>query len=125
MKYKGWFDGSAKPNPGIMKIGGYIEDENGKIIYKFSTELGDGTNNRAEYLALYSLCTILEQYQIEEIDIQGDSQLVVNQVNGEWKCKDPQLRAFKDGILYLLQGLKWTLTHVYRENNKEADSLTR
>ena len=125
MKYKGWFDGSAKPNPGIMKIGGYIEDKNGKVIERFSLELGEGTNNRAEYLALVHLSGLIRMLDIKDIDIKGDSNLVVQQINEKWKCKDPHLKHFKDAILFSLRGVNWTLTHVYRENNKEADSLTR
>ena len=125
MNYQGWFDGSAKPNPGAMKIGGYLKDEKGVIVHQFSTQLVNGTNNRAEFLALYSLCTILYRYKIDSIHIRGDSQLVVRQINGESKCKEPHLKAIKAGVLYLLKDIKWKISHVSRTRNKKADSLTR
>jgi ribonuclease HI len=125
MKYRAWFDGSAKPNPGEMTIGGYIIDENEKIIEKFSHVLGEGTNNRAEYLALVHLTAQIRILGIKDIDIKGDSNLVVQQVNGNWKCRDQYLKQLRDNILTSLRGVNWTLEHVYRENNKEADLLTR
>ena len=55
MKYTAYFDGSAKPNPGMMKIGGLVKDETGTIKGEYSKELGHGTNNEAEYLSLIIL----------------------------------------------------------------------
>ncbi len=125
--YEGYFDGSAAPNPGQMKIGGFIRRVSDKeIIHKFSIDLGHGTNNEAEYLSLIQLCDPLEKLGIEKIKIYGDSQLVVNQVTGQWKARDPRMESFKITVLDLLKPIPdWTLSHVKRGMNMEADSLTR
>lgn len=123
-KFEGWFDGSSKPNPGKMKIGGYIQKD-GKTIYEFSKDLGLGTNNQAEYLALMNLCTGITILGIKEIDIKGDSMLVVNQINQQWKCKDENIKRLRDKCLRLLDGVRFNISHVPRNQNKTADSLTR
>lgn len=124
-KYYAWFDGSAKPNPGKIKIGGYIQDEAGKTIEEFSDRKGRGTNNLAEYLALYRICVLVSVHGIKCIEIKGDSQLIINQVNGDSKCKHVLLKGYRDGIRDLLRGVDYKLEHVYRDKNKKADSLTR
>lgn len=123
--YKAWFDGSAKPNPGDMKIGGYIEDPQGNVVYEFSKEEGYGTNNEAEYKAFIWLLTVLNEKGIKNIEIKGDSALVINQVNGTWKAKDPRMITFRDDAIELLETINWTLSHVLRESNQKADALTR
>jgi ribonuclease HI len=123
-KFEGWFDGSSKPNPGQMKIGGYIQKD-GKTLYQFSKDLGLGTNNQAEYLALMHLCTGIAILGIKEIDIKGDSMLVVNQINQQWKCKDENIKRLRDKCLRLLDGVRFNISHVPRNQNKTADSLTR
>lgn len=123
-KFEGWFDGSSKPNPGEMKVGGYIQQD-GKTVYEFSKDLGHGTNNKAEYFALIHLCTGVAILGIKEIDIKGDSLLVVNQMNKSWKCKDANIKILRDKCIKLLDGVKYTISHVPRGENKIADSLTR
>ena len=125
--YEGYFDGSAAPNPGQMKIGGFIRKVSDKsIAHEYSIDLGYGTNNEAEYLSLIELCDKLEQLGVEKINIYGDSQLVVNQVNGIWKARDARMENFKTTVLNLLKPIPdWTLSHVRRGMNMQADSLTR
>jgi len=123
---KGYFDGSAKPNPGMMTIGGLIKSPDGKIIKEFSTELGDGTNNEAEYIAFIRLIDLALQLGIKDIELYGDSALVVNQVNRTWKAKDDRMKAFRDKALVKLRDFHgWRLIHIKRGFNKEADLLTR
>lgn len=123
--YKAWFDGSAKPNPGDMTIGGYLEDHIGKTIFEFSEEIGIGTNNQAEYLAFIKLIKEMKERQIENVIIKGDSALVINQVNMKWKAKNSTMKELRDVALKFLEGMDWTLLHVLRDQNKKADSLTR
>ena len=125
MKYSAWFDGSAKPNPGEMTIGGYIEDENGKTIFEFSEEVGVGTNNQAEYLSFIKLVKGIKEIGLNDIIIQGDSALVVNQVNKKWKAKNAHIKSLRNTALKLLKGIDWNLSHVSRTQNKRADLLTR
>jgi len=124
-EYKAFFDGGAKPNPGTITIGGYIQDDKGKIITRYSKNLGHGTNNQAEYLSLLYLSSLLVKESIKNVKIYGDSQLTVKQINGEWKVKDPILRDYWNKIRECLKLIsKWELSHVPREENQEADSLT-
>lgn len=126
-KYVAAFDGSATPNPGRMKIGGYIRRlDNGRHVVSFSRDIGDGTNNIAEYAALLTLVKEAKTLGIKDIYIQGDSQLVINQVNGIWKAKDPRMIQYKNRVLSVLKHFEqWELKHVRRNFNKIADSLTR
>lgn len=124
--YEGYFDGSAKPNPGKMTIGGYIKDPNRKIVNQYSSKLGHGTNNEAEYLSLIDLLNKAIDLDIKKIRLYGDSALVVNQVNRTWKAKDKRMRAFRDEVIHLLDRFhEWRLKHIKRDLNMEADLLTR
>jgi len=123
-RYTAAFDGGATPNPGQMKIGGFIKLY-GKIIFRYSDSIGHGTNNIAEYASLLRLVKKAQRLGIEDIYIQGDSQLVINQVNGVWKAKDPRMKLYKSRVLTVLAHInQWELKHVLRKHNSEADSLT-
>jgi len=118
-----YFDGSATPNPGTVKIGGYFKDNNETVSY--SLKLGYGTNNEAEYRSLLFLVRLMVNHKVSEVEIKGDSLLVVNQVNGTWKSKNKKLRDLKEEILSELKHIpKWTLKQIPREENKKADALT-
>ena len=126
LKYVAHFDGSAKPNPGEMKIGGHITTPKQNMVYSYSEDLGKGTNNEAEYLSLIHVAEKLVELGATSVKIFGDSQLVVNQVNGLWRTKDPRMKIFQSRVVNLLNKIPhWELTHVYREQNMEADALTR
>jgi len=118
------FDGGATPNPGEMKIGGWIRDPNGKRIYSYTESIGHGTNNEAEYNSLLKLMEEIKKRGIINIHIQGDSALVVNQVNGLWKCKDPRMKQLRSQVCSTAEGIKYHLEHVLRDKNSEADALT-
>ena len=124
--HEGYFDGSAKPNPGMMKIGGFIRSLDRSTINEYSSKLGHGTNNEAEYLSLIKLLNNALELGILKIKIYGDSALVVNQVNRTWKAKDERMKAFRDEALSKLAKFhEWRLEHVKRDLNMEADFLTR
>lgn len=119
------FDGSAKPNPGLMTIGGWIKDPDGNIAFKFTEIHGHGTNNEAEYRALIKIFEEVKKRGIKKIHIKGDSALAINQVNGTWKTKDPRMEQFKNQVLETAKGVDFLIEHVVRKYNAEADSLTR
>jgi ribonuclease HI len=124
-KLKAYFDGGSTPNPGVMAIGGYIEDTDKTIIYEYSEVIGHGTNNKAEYTSLLYLCRALVDHQIQNVRIYGDSSLVVNQVNGVYKAKDPSMISLRDQVRQVLDQIeKWELVHIPRNQNKKADLLT-
>ena len=122
--YTAAFDGGATPNPGQMKIGGFIKLD-GKHVFQYSDAIGHGTNNIAEYASLLKLVKEAQRLGIENLRIQGDSQLVINQVNGVYKARDPRMKQYRDRVLAVLKHIKqWELAHVVRKYNSEADSLT-
>ena len=109
-----------------MKIGGRITTPKQNIVYDYSKDLGKGTNNEAEYLSLIHVAKKLVKLGATSVKIFGDSQLVVNQVNGLYRTKDPRMKVLKDEVINSLNKIHhWELTHVYREQNTEADALTR
>lgn len=123
--YEGYFDGSAKPNPGIMTIGGFIKDPKSTTIHSYSVELEYGTNNESEYLSFIRLLNDTIKLNIKKIKLYGDSALVVNQVNRKWKA-NKKMRPYRNEAILLLDQIdEWYLKHIKRHLNKEADSLTR
>jgi ribonuclease HI len=124
-QHKAWFDGGSTPNPGIMKIGGYIQNPSAEEIFRYSKTLGHGTNNEAEYKSLIFLLQEIVTRDINKVSIFGDSQLVVNQVTGVFKTRDYRMKKMRREVRTLLQKIdRWNLHHIPRAKNKKADSLT-
>ena len=117
-------DGACRGNPGPSGIGASIENENGDEIATVSSYIGNGTNNRAEYIAAIEGVKKAIQLQAEEIELRMDSLLVVRQVEGLWKIKHPSLKILNLELKHALNSLKkWRVKHVPREKNQRADSL--
>jgi len=122
-------DGGARGNPGPAAIGVVIETDSNEVIEEVSEYIGESTNNIAEYTAVLRGLQVLkvrfgEETRDLEIDWKLDSELVVKQLAGEYKVKNPGLR----NIFLEIQDLrahfpKLSLSHVRREENKEADRL--
>lgn len=117
-------DGGARGNPGPAAIGVVISDLNNKVLENFSEYLGEKTNNEAEYLAVIAGLRLVAKYKPQEVIFKIDSELVVRQLNGVYKIKQPHLQE----LFILLQKEKAKLsqvkfTHVMREDNSQADSL--
>lgn len=117
-------DGASRNNPGNAAIGVVIKDEKGNTIKTLSRYIGTATNNVAEYTALVEALEILLDYSTPETIIHLDSQLVVQQVLGKYKTRQPHLlplvRLAREKIAKLTNV---TLSHIPREKNKEADAL--
>jgi ribonuclease HI len=84
-------DGACQPNPGHMGIGVLIEWGN-KLPTIISYYGGEGTNNIAEYMALLEALKQINDNDIRVVVIKSDSNLMVSQVNGKWKCNDQALK---------------------------------
>lgn len=123
--FVGYFDGCSKNNPGEAGAGAYIVDytEN-KVIWKGYKYLGIMTNNEAEYQSVILLLTMAKQFNISSIEVRGDSSLVVNQMNGIWKVKEPRMKALKAEAQSLMTDMKVTFKWVPREENSNADKLS-
>ena len=123
--YIGYFDGASKGNPGEAAIGCVLVDPAGSTVWEHSEAIGVATNNEAEYTALIRLLEHAQALGLKEVHIKGDSQLVVNQVSGDWKINHTHLFALCEEAQNLLRTFKKTkLTWVPREKNKQADKLS-
>jgi ribonuclease HI len=117
-------DGASLGNPGPMGIGVVIYRD-GVRVEELSEYIGDGTNNVAEYTAVIKALETVHSMGELEAHIKSDSQLLVRQLNGEYKVKDPKLRPLKSTVDALCHGLKVHFEHIPREHNSEADSLSK
>jgi len=117
-------DGGARGNPGPAGIGAVLYDSKKQILAKISKYIGETTNNQAEYQALITALKKAKELGGQELDVFLDSELVVKQLNREYKVKNKELAPlFLEVYNLSLNFSKITFTHVYRENNKEADRL--
>lgn len=83
-----YFDGGCQPNPGEMEVAVVARG-----VTHYRPRLGHGTNNEAEWIALLYALEIAKQLGKTDIVMIGDSDLVINQAKGLWKCRSPDLRA--------------------------------
>ena len=131
MEYRGFFDGSSKGNPGLAHCSWVILDsDNVEYSHKRIKAKEDRTNNYAEYMGLISLLYYLvSEKEIVYIEIFGDTALVINQVNGKWKCKSPNLKPLWEKAVSLFEYLTTfkhiKLTWIPREQNTIADQLAQ
>jgi ribonuclease HI len=125
-----YFDGLCYPkNPCGVAAYGYLIYRDGQPIYKGFRAVGEGkgmTNNMAEYEGLMAAAQWLRDEGIEEkIVIKGDSQLVIKQMKGEWKINSATSKKYVPQIRRLLQGKEVSFSWIPREENEEADQLSR
>ncbi len=124
MRYHVYTDGAARGNPGPAAIGIVVLDEAGHTVYESSRTLGVHTNNEAEYLALIAAVQYLKESRVAAADFHLDSELVVRQLKGEYKVKEPRLKILHARATMLLNAVpKHTIRHVPRAKNARADEL--
>ena len=118
-------DGGARGNPGPAALGVVIEDDQGMRLRTFHRFLGVATNNQAEYQALIEGLKAVADWKPDRLEVYLDSKLVVEQVNGKWRVKEPELKELHKQATELLQrfGDRVTVSHVGREENRGADRL--
>ncbi len=118
-------DGGARGNPGPAALGVVIEDDQGMRLRTFHRFLGVATNNQAEYQALIEGLKAVADWKPDRLEVYLDSKLVVEQVNGKWRVKEPELKELHKQATELLQqfGDRVTVSHVGREENRGADKL--
>jgi ribonuclease HI len=106
-------------------LGVVIEDEHGEKLRTFNKWLGVATNNQAEYQALIEGLKAMKDWDFDRLEVYMDSKLVVEQVNGKWKVKEPELQQFHRQATELLKefGDKVSISHVGRDENRRADKL--
>ena len=116
-------DGGARGNPGPAAIGVVIQDDTKKVVQEFGKKIGKTTNNVAEYTGVLEALQKIKKGDASQIQFYLDSTLVVNQLNGLFKIKDPTLRLLVSRIRILEQEIGGTISYasVPREQNRRAD----
>lgn len=125
MKYKVFTDGASLGNPGEAGCGFVVKDESGKIIYEGVKSLGVNTNNVAEYSGLILALEYIKTLNPGFVEFFLDSELVVKQIRGEYKVKNPSLLELWNKAVNLLADINYTINHIPREKNSEADFLSK
>jgi ribonuclease HI len=116
-------DGAARGNPGPAGAGILIEDDQGIRVQARHKWLGQMTNNQAEYHALIEGLKAVKDWKPDRLEIYLDSKLVVEQIKGQYKIKEPELQKLHAQASQLLDGLQYEIKHVAREENRGADHL--
>ncbi len=152
-RYRVYFDGGCQAafpggptNPGGILVGGWhfsLYDEEteedkvlvtgGCVFHDWRPATGQTTNNQAEYLALIAaLEQANDEYQLQQMDVHGDSELVIRQLTWlekkkkyQYQTKDPVLVALREQVLNLIDGKEVTFTHIPRELNRMSDEAGR
>jgi ribonuclease HI len=123
-------DGGARGNPGPAAIGGVILAGDGdrasgaETLEEFSAYIGEKTNNQAEYAALLAGLERAAKYTDVTVRCVLDSELVVKQLNGQYKVKSPELKKLVPKVRHLEERFKTvTYEHTRRAGNARADAL--
>lgn len=117
-------DGGARGNPGPAAIGVVVQSSEGDVLEERGERIGKATNNVAEYRALLLGIERAAELGASELELVGDSELVVRQVKDEYKVKDATLRELHSEVKRALRPFEnWSIRHVRREHNAEADRL--
>lgn len=95
-----------------------------EVVAEISERIGEATNNVAEYRALIAGINRAAELGATELELIGDSELVVRQVRGEYKVKNPGIKPLHAEVIEALDRFEsWSIEHVRREENAEADAL--
>ena len=122
-KYLLFTDAGSRGNPGNAAYGIFLFDDQKLIDFK-GKYLGIKTNNQAEFIALKDGLALAIKNEITDINCFADSELLIKQINGEYKIKNMDLKSIIEDIRSLSSMFKTiTFTHIPREKNKLADKM--
>ena len=117
-------DGVSRGNPGQAAIGAIIKDERGRLVASISQRIGWATNNQAEYRAIIAALEKALALNARQVELNSDSELVVRQIKGQYRVRKQELRPLYERAKELESRLEdFTIKHVPREQNWEADKL--
>lgn len=117
-------DGGSRGNPGPAGYGVLVKDEHGQVVAQLSRYLGKQTNNYAEYSGLIAALEYALEHNLRSLRVFSDSELMVRQIRGIYKVRNEGLRPLYERARQLLRQLdRFTIEHVRRELNREADGL--
>lgn len=120
----GWFDGGSSKNPGPGAFAWAIETAD-HVTYTGMRPLGVVTNNFAEYSGLIALLERVRELGIKKIEIRGDSNLVIEQMKGNWKVKNAELKPLHAKASELASGLDVNYVWIPREDNERCDAAVK
>ncbi len=123
-KFLLYADGGSRGNPGPAGIGAVILDAKKKKVKELSKYIGETTNNNAEYNAL--ICGLEEIRSLggDDVVVSLDSELVVKQINGEYRVKNADIKPLFEKAIAALRDFKsFEIRHIDRSKNKDADKL--
>ncbi len=123
-----WFtahcDGGSRGNPGPAGYGAVIEDAEGRVAARLSEYLGRQTNNHAEYRGLLAVLDWALAHGVKRLRVVSDSELMVRQMQGRYKVKNPGLRPLWEEAQRRTALLdRFEMNHTLRGGNAEADRL--
>ncbi len=126
MKFIVYTDGGSRGNPGHSGCGIFITNEVWDSIEKRFKYIWIATNNIAEYTAALLGITRAIELGAKSIELRADSKLVIEQLSGNYKVKNPELKKIFSEIGRVVDDWWWEIvfTHVFREQNTEADRLS-
>ncbi len=118
------FDGGSRGNPGPAAWGVVILDDEGRCVEGFAARIGRATNNVAEYRGLLEALQLAIDRKAEDVTVYSDSQLIVRQVNGEYKVRHPDMiPLYREARKRIAALDRFRLEHVRRADNKDADRM--
>jgi probable phosphoglycerate mutase len=124
VKVRLFTDGGARGNPGPAAYGYVLEAEDGTVLAAHGEAIGVATNNVAEYRGLVAGLGRAAELQLAEVEVVSDSELLVKQMNGEYRVKNEALRELSVQAARLARQVgKVRYTAVRREHNELADRL--
>jgi ribonuclease HI len=117
-------DGGARGNPGPAAIGVVVRNDDGAVVEAVGETIGRQTNNVAEYQALLRGLELASAHGATEVELIGDSELVVRQIEGRYKVKNEAMKGLHAEAKALLAKFdNWSIRHVKRAQNADADRL--
>lgn len=117
-----YVDGGSLGNPGPAGIGVVIDIPEGQKI-RIAKWIGRQDNNVAEYLALLEALQCALKLRARALHVYSDSQVVVRQMTGQYACRSPRLYSLHWTCRKLIRSLDFSISHVPREDNAEANAL--
>ena len=119
-----YIDGGSRGNPGPAGYGVQIVDDEGTVVAELYSFVGQTTNNIAEYRGLLAALEWAVERDLQTLHVRSDSELLVKQLRGEYRVKNPGLQPLYQDACRLVRRIGHvTFEHVRREMNKHADRL--
>jgi ribonuclease HI len=124
MKVVAFCDGGARGNPGPAAVGATLRTPGGKVLAEISEAIGHATNNVAEYTAVKRALERARELEATDVEIVTDSKLLVEQLNGRYRVKNPTLQRLHAEVRAAAKPFRSvSYRHVPRERNRRADAL--